>query len=255
MFGSFDQESGRSSIAPLFPVAAVEKLDQIVGLFDRHVDQRDADLDNRQSREHIDDVPCAFRSLLNVIALSHGCERRLAGAGEVSAFSRLSLVWASGMRKQFPPGLIKRLKQWDKGAGQSWVGGKIQHAVQMPAIVFGTQQLPYRVGNRLPLSCVKLCHVRGSSSFSPKLSRSEMVPAILFECDWPLVARGFSLARSRQPGRGFRHGADLRHGPAAKAVFFTSSSPQKIVSSTEPEIDCGRPLLTGPQPPISNVCD
>ncbi|ESZ20973.1 MULTISPECIES: hypothetical protein [Mesorhizobium] len=48
---------------------------------------------------------------------------------KIGAFSRLSLVWAPGMRKQFPPGLIKRLKQWDKGAGQSWVDGKIQHAV------------------------------------------------------------------------------------------------------------------------------
>ncbi|TIL45020.1 hypothetical protein [Mesorhizobium sp.] len=145
---------------------------------------------------------------------------------KIGAFTRLSLVWAPP--KRFPPSLINRLKQWDKGAGQSWVYGKVQHAVQVPAIVFGTQQLPYRVGNRLPLSCVKLCHVRGSSSFSPKLSHSEMVPAILFECDWPLVARGFSLARSRQPGRGFRHGADLRHGPAAKAAFFTSFSPQNI---------------------------
>lgn len=48
---------------------------------------------------------------------------------KISAFTRLSLVWAPGMRKRFPPGLIKRLKQWDKGAGQSWVDGKIQHAV------------------------------------------------------------------------------------------------------------------------------
>jgi hypothetical protein len=75
---------------PLFPVAAVEKLDQIVGLLDRHVDQRDADLDNRQPREHIDDIPRAFRCLLNVVALGHwgedwrvqekigGCRRRLA---------------------------------------------------------------------------------------------------------------------------------------------------------------------------------
>ncbi|CAH2399699.1 hypothetical protein MES5069_230104 [Mesorhizobium escarrei] len=61
-----------SSILPLFPVAAVEKVDQIVGLFDGHVDQRDADLDNGQPREHIDDVPRAFRCLLNVVALSHG---------------------------------------------------------------------------------------------------------------------------------------------------------------------------------------
>ncbi|TIM44461.1 MAG: hypothetical protein E5Y55_15695 [Mesorhizobium sp.] len=87
------------------------------------------------------------------------------------------------MRKQFPPGLIKRLKQWDKGAGQSWVGGKIQHAVQMPAIVFGTQQLPYRVGNRLPLSCVKLCHVRvpvalARNSAAPKWFRRSCLNVI-----------------------------------------------------------------------------
>ncbi|CAH2403607.1 hypothetical protein MES4922_310011 [Mesorhizobium ventifaucium] len=61
-----------SSILPLFPVAAVEKVDQIVGLFDGHVDQRDSDLDNRLPREHIDDVPRAFRCLLNVVALRHG---------------------------------------------------------------------------------------------------------------------------------------------------------------------------------------
>lgn len=68
---------------------------------------------------------------------------------KIGAFTRLSLVWAPP--KRFPPSLINRLKQWDKGAGQSWVYGKVQHAVQVPAIVFGTQQLPYRVGNRLPL--------------------------------------------------------------------------------------------------------
>ncbi|UVC13597.1 hypothetical protein [Mesorhizobium onobrychidis] len=60
------------SVLPLFPVAAVEKVDQIVGLFDRHVDQGNAHLDNRQPSEHIDDVPGTFRRLLNVVALSHG---------------------------------------------------------------------------------------------------------------------------------------------------------------------------------------
>jgi hypothetical protein len=46
----------------------------------------------------------------------------------------------------------------------------------MPAIIFGTDQLPDGFGDRLPSSCVKLCHVRSSTSFSPKLSRYEIVP-------------------------------------------------------------------------------
>ncbi|UVC13598.1 hypothetical protein [Mesorhizobium onobrychidis] len=62
----------------------------------------------------------------------------------------------------------------------------------MPAIVFGTDQLPDGFGNRLSSFCVKLCHVRDSSSFSPKLSRYEMVPAILIKfesVDGPSLAR------------------------------------------------------------------
>lgn len=46
---------------------------------------------------------------------------------KISAFTRLSLVWAP--RKRFPPGLIKRLNQRRKGAGQAQVDGKIQRVV------------------------------------------------------------------------------------------------------------------------------
>ena len=83
----------------------------------------------------------------------------------------------------------------------------------MPAIILGTDQLPYGFGNRLPSSCVQLCHVRDSvasvrNSATPKWFQMEKIlffesQGVLGPCqreEMPLAGTAAMLFTRRHSG-------------------------------------------------------